>query len=86
MKKGEIYEGVVERIDFPNKGRVHVEGETVTVKNAIPGQKIRFQINKKRKNRLARSVLSFIAIRRGFSSSRGVGFESINYFTIFIIT
>ena len=27
MKKGEIYEGVVERIDFPNKGRVHVEGE-----------------------------------------------------------
>ena len=47
MKKGEIYEGVVERIDFPNKGRVHVEGETVTVKNAIPGQKIRFQINKK---------------------------------------
>ena len=24
MKKGEIYEGVVERIDFPNKGRVHV--------------------------------------------------------------
>ena len=47
MKKGEIYEGVVERIDFPNKGRVHVEGETVTVKNAILGQKIRFQINKK---------------------------------------
>ena len=48
MKKGEIYEGVVERIDFPNKGRVHVEGETVTVKNAIPGQKIRFMVNKKR--------------------------------------
>ena len=40
----------------------------------------------KRKNRLARSVLSFKTIRRGFSSSRGVGFESINYFTIFIIT
>ena len=40
MKKGEIYEGVVERIDFPNKGRVHVEGEMVTVKNAIPGQKL----------------------------------------------
>lgn len=49
MKKGEIYEGVVERIDFPNKGRVHVEGETVTVKNAIPGQKIRFQIKQKKK-------------------------------------
>ena len=57
MKKGEIYEGVVERIDFPNKGRVHVEGETVTVKNAIPGQKIRFQINKKRKNRMVGRLL-----------------------------
>ncbi|MGN0316136.1 MAG: 23S rRNA (uracil-5-)-methyltransferase RumA, partial [Fusicatenibacter sp.] len=51
MKKGEIYEGIVEKIDFPNKGRVCVEGETVTVKNAIPGQKIRFLINKKRKNK-----------------------------------
>ena len=59
MKKGEIYEGVVERIDFPNKGRVHVEGETVTVKNAIPGQKIRFQINKKRKHRNLFFVTSF---------------------------
>ena len=57
MKKGEIYEGVVERIDFPNKGRVHVEGETVTVKNAIPGQKIRFQINKKRKTRMEGRLL-----------------------------
>ena len=57
MKKGEIYEGVVERIDFPNKGRVHVEGEMVTVKNAIPGQKIRFQINKKRKNRMEGRLL-----------------------------
>ena len=59
MKKGEIYEGVVERIDFPNKGRVHVEGEMVTVKNAIPGQKIRFQINKKRKNRIFWITISF---------------------------
>ena len=42
MKKGEIYEGVVERIDFPNKGCVHVEGETVTVKNAIPGQTVSY--------------------------------------------
>lgn len=39
------------------KGRVHVEGETVTVKNAIPGQKIRFQINKKRKNRMEGRLL-----------------------------
>lgn len=53
MKKGEIYEGVVERIDFPNKGRVHVEGETVTVKNAIPGQKIRFQRSRRTDHRMS---------------------------------
>ena len=34
-----------------------MEGETVTVKNAIPGQKIRFQINKKRKNRMEGRLL-----------------------------
>lgn len=48
MKKGEIYEGTIEKVDFPNKGRVMVGDEKVTVKNGIPGQKIRFMINKKR--------------------------------------
>lgn len=47
LKKGEIYEGVVEKIEFPNKGKVKVGEETVIVKNAIPGQKVRFMINKK---------------------------------------
>ena len=48
MKKGQIYEGVIERVDFPNKGLVHVleEHRYVTVKNGIPGQKVRFVINK----------------------------------------
>lgn len=51
MKKGEIYEGIIEKIEFPNKGRIQVGGETVIVKNGIPGQKVRFVINKKRKNK-----------------------------------
>ena len=51
MKKGQMCEGVIERIDFPNKGRVLVEGQNVTVKNGIPGQKVRFVINKKRKDK-----------------------------------
>ena len=49
MKKGEVYEGIVEKMDFPNKGILHVDGEKVVVKNALPGQNIRFLINKKRK-------------------------------------
>lgn len=47
MKKGEIYEGVIEKVDFPNKGYVNIDGEKVIVKNGIPGQKVRFMINKK---------------------------------------
>lgn len=48
MKKGQIFEGVIERVDFPNKGRVWVSEEDryVTVKNGIPGQKVRFVVHK----------------------------------------
>ena len=51
MKKGEIYEGIIEKVDFPNKGYVNIDGEKVIVKNGIPGQKVRFMINKKRSGR-----------------------------------
>ena len=51
MKKGEIYEGIVEKIEFPNKGILHIEDEKVIVKNALPGQKIQFLVNKKRKGK-----------------------------------
>lgn len=47
MKKGEVYEGIIEQIEFPNKGKVVVDGQTVIVKNGMPGQKVRFMINKK---------------------------------------
>ena len=60
MKKGEIYEGVIEKVAFPNKGILSVGGETVIVKNGIPGQKIRFLINKKRKNRLEGRLLEVL--------------------------
>ncbi len=48
MKKGQIFEGVIERVDFPNKGMVYVSEEKryVIVKNGIPGQRIRFMIHK----------------------------------------
>ena len=50
MKKGQVIEGVIERVDFPNKGVIMTqEGERVIVKNAIPGQKVSASINKIRK-------------------------------------
>ena len=33
MKKGQVYEGSVVRVDFPNKGIVCVGDETAVVKN-----------------------------------------------------
>ena len=53
MKKGEIYEGIVEKTEFPNKGIVYVEDEDayVQVKNTLPGQRVRFQLKKVKKKR-----------------------------------
>ena len=55
MKKGEVYTGTVERVDFPNKGIVRVDGQEkpVIVKNVIPGQKVSFSICKSRGERQA---------------------------------
>ncbi len=60
MKKGEIYEGIIEKVDFPNKGYVNIDGEKVIVKNGIPGQKVRFMINKKRSGRAEGKLLEVL--------------------------
>ena len=51
MKKGQVYEGIVERVDFPNKGIVRVGEETCVVKMSLPGQKVKFCVNKVRKGK-----------------------------------
>ena len=51
MKKGQMIEGTVERIDFPNKGIVRTEDGVCVVKNALPGQKVKAGINKVRKGK-----------------------------------
>lgn len=60
LKKGQIMEGIVEHVDFPNKGIVQTEEGKVIVKNAIPGQKVRFMINKKRKNKAEGRLLEVL--------------------------
>ena len=61
MKKGEIYEGLVERVDYPNKGITMVDGTAVTVKNVVPGQRIRFMIGKKRSGRCEGRLLEVLS-------------------------
>lgn len=60
MKKGQVYVGVVERVDFPNKGIVKVGEETCVVKNSLPGQKIEFGVNKIRKGKAEGRLLQVL--------------------------
>lgn len=60
MKKGQEYVGIVDHIDFPNKGVVIVDGEAAIVKNTIPGQKVRFLINKVRKGKCEGRLLEVL--------------------------
>lgn len=60
MKKGDILEGVVGKVEFPNKGIVTVEGKDIVVKNTIPGQKIKFGINKARKGKMEARLLEVL--------------------------
>ena len=60
MKKGQIIEGMVERTDFPNKGIVVCEEGICTVKNALPGQKVRAAVNKARNGRYEGRLLEVL--------------------------
>lgn len=61
MKKGEIYEGRVQEVLFPDKAIVVTdEGETAQVKYGIPGQKLRFRVKKKRKEKIEGILLEIL--------------------------
>lgn len=60
MKKGEEYQGTVEKVEFPNRGIVQVQDQPVVVKNVIPGQKVRFVISKKRSGRAEGRLLEVL--------------------------
>ncbi|GMQ60591.1 23S rRNA (uracil(1939)-C(5))-methyltransferase RlmD [Vallitalea sediminicola] len=60
MKKKDIIEGIVERVEFPNKGIINIDSEKVIVKNVIPRQKIKAVVTKKRKNKIVARALDII--------------------------
>ncbi len=61
MKKGQIYTGTIETMEFPNKGIAYIDGEKAIVKNALPGQKVEFVINKKRNGRCEGRLMKVLA-------------------------
>ena len=63
MKKGQIYEGNVLRVDFPNKGIVACEGnenDICVIKDVLPMQKVSFSVAKKRNGRAEGRLLEVL--------------------------
>ena len=60
MKKGQIIEGIVQWVDFPNKGIVETEEGICVVKNALPGQRVQCAVNKVRKGRAEGRLLKVL--------------------------
>ena len=61
MKKGQVAEGRIDHIVFPNKGiAITDEGEKVIVKDTIPGQRVSFLVNKVRKGKAEARLLETV--------------------------
>ena len=50
MKKGQVFETIIEKTGFPNKGIATIEGRKIVIKNGIEGQKVSCSITKLRKD------------------------------------
>ncbi|MCI8403143.1 MAG: 23S rRNA (uracil(1939)-C(5))-methyltransferase RlmD [Lachnospiraceae bacterium] len=61
MKKGEILEGIVTKTSFGAKGMVEAEGRLVAVKDALPGQTVRFSVSKLRGGRAEGRLLEVLS-------------------------
>ncbi|RHQ21777.1 23S rRNA (uracil(1939)-C(5))-methyltransferase RlmD [Clostridiaceae bacterium AF29-16BH] len=87
MKKGQVFEGVIEKVAFPNKGHITVDGKTVIVKNGVPGQKVRFSVNKVRSGRaegrilevLEKSPLECEPVCPHFADCGGCTYQNLSY-------
>ncbi len=60
MKKKDIVEGIVRKVEFPNKGIVETSEGKVVVKGVLPDQKVSVQIQKVRKDRAEGRLLEVL--------------------------
>lgn len=88
MKKGEVIEGIVEYVEFPNKGIIKIEDKKIIVKNVIKGQKIKCSIHKIRKGKIEGRLLEVLeksnledreASCPRFGECGGCNYQTISY-------
>lgn len=92
MKKGQIYEGKIEKIEFPNKGILTYREEDcesrVVIKGTLPEQRVRFQLSKKRKGKCEGRLLEVLekspledreSMCPHFTECGGCNYQNISY-------
>lgn len=60
MRKGDIIEVNINGMDFPNKGKGTYEGNDIIIKGALPGQKVKARISKKRNEIIEAKLLEVL--------------------------
>ena len=62
LKRGSIVDLTISRVDYPNRGRYETEeGQKITVKNTLPGQRVETRIFKKHQERLEGKLLRVLS-------------------------
>ena len=87
VKKGQIVEGTISRVAFPNKGIIKTEEKDVFVKNGIPGQKVSVLIQKVRKGKCEGKILEVLKkadnerqpVCPHFQSCGGCTYQNLGY-------
>lgn len=88
MKKGEIYEGTIMRMDFPDKGVLELPEGRITIKHGLLGQTVRVMIHKKRGGRCEARILEVLkpspletaeTVCPHFGSCGGCTYQTIPY-------
>ncbi|WFA08053.1 23S rRNA (uracil(1939)-C(5))-methyltransferase RlmD [Tissierella sp. Yu-01] len=60
VKKNEIIEFVIDKVEFPNKGKASYEGNLVKFKGGIEGQRVSAKISRKRRGTIEAKIIEVI--------------------------
>ena len=60
MKKNEVIEFIIDKVDFPNKGHGEYEGKQLRFKGGIAGQKVKARVHRNRKDYVEVKILDVI--------------------------
>ncbi|MDO4286069.1 MAG: TRAM domain-containing protein, partial [Eubacteriales bacterium] len=60
MKKGDVIQGRIEQLNFPNKGVMRTPEGSCVVKNTLPGQLVSVRVTKRRQGRAEGRLLEVL--------------------------